>query len=128
MNDFLENLERMERATAELRDTVREAHAARKDLEAERRRVTEAVAEARDLVDTELGKLIPAELEKIGPQLTENAQAIYDRVSSEATRLMNISIYGNDEGTGEAIFEAIEKKYRRLDAEVRQALTEMVRP
>ena len=90
---LLEEIERFERARDELREAVRDAHAATKDLRQLKREISELLEKtAKGLVDDRVGELVRSELDRVGPMLKEFSSGLYARVSTELDKLIDLSL------------------------------------
>lgn len=88
-----QNIARLEKATADAREATREAHEAVKDLREERKQVDYLLGHrAVDLVDERIGKLVKDQLDQLGPGLAAHSQQIYQRVTEQADKLVNICL------------------------------------
>lgn len=131
---LLAEIERFETARAELRETISAAHAATKDLRSairEARDVKKLVDEAaRGTVEERIAAEVDTQLRALGEKTKTAMAASVEKVNGEFAKLTNLSLYGNEQGRGEPVFDTfrrtiealenkidqLEKRARRIDA------------
>lgn len=118
--EFELNIERFEKASADLRQAVREAHTVTRDLihttNEARRVIKEIEAGVKEMVDGQVAEFIHGYVEdELGPKLRELSGSLYDRLSSQAFEMMNICMYGEPEPAEDApsIFDDMEERVQR---------------
>jgi membrane protein involved in colicin uptake len=109
----------LESATAEAREATRDAHSATKAMRQAERDARVAIAEleaaAVKAVEERMAEAVKAGLEKYAETLKKATGDGYDHVMHQFDRLMNIAMYGNEQGKGENIFDELRKRARELD-------------
>lgn len=98
MSDGLNMLERrieeFKQALEDMKTSTSEAHSVLKQIRQERREVERLLStpEIRKLVHDAVSKVVQEELEKLAPELREQSNHIYNKVSKEVDRLLNLSL------------------------------------
>ena len=112
--DFVDQLHEAAAAAreilGELRSELREVRRERKALEDER-----AAAEAmvRRAVHDEIVAALKAEMDDLGPKLKSLSDDLYARISRESQKLLNLAMYGNEQGRGPSVLDEIRERLVR---------------
>jgi hypothetical protein len=111
---LLEQVERFEQASAELRDAIREAHSATKALN---QACKEADAHCRNIIDAasigvqhRIDEAMKAGLAHYAQDLERAIKEGADRVNKRFDQIANTLMFGNSQGRGDNVFEQIIKK------------------
>lgn len=91
----------------ELRSELREVRRERKAL-AEEREAAEAMV--RRAVEDEIAVAVRTELEKLGPKLKKLSEDLYARLTRESQKLLNLAMYGNEQGRGTSVLDEIRER------------------
>jgi len=88
-----QTINNFERLLEEMREETREAHGVLRDLRIVKREIERLLTtDVKKLVDDETGKIVKEELDKLGPTLREQTNAIYARVTREIDKLIDICL------------------------------------
>lgn len=99
MGSFEENLDKLVALSTELKSLVRESHEVLKDLKQERRLIEKMLSDdVKKMVDDKVGEVVKTELDRIGPEIRQQSSLIYDRVSDQIDKLINLML-GNEFGS-----------------------------
>lgn len=125
IEDLQKNLDRLEKAQAETREVVREAHEAiqtMRQLLKDLREVREAFSHGvKKEVDDALLRQVTAGLAEFNTSLERVTESSRDHVVTEFEKLKNILMYGNEKGRGTSL---VEDWVRVMVAEEVQRLTQ----
>ncbi|HSW90016.1 MAG TPA: hypothetical protein VLH19_04050 [Patescibacteria group bacterium] len=89
-----EQINKFETALAEMRDEIRVAHEAIRALRDERRLVQELLKadDIKKMVTERVSEVVKAELDRLGPEMREYTNQIYDRVGKQIDILIDLSL------------------------------------
>lgn len=78
----------------EMRDATREANAAIRDLRKERQEIERILGrgEIKQLVHARVEAVVKTELDKIGPEVKKQTQAIYEKVGQQIDKIIDLSL------------------------------------